>query len=240
MSEVSFQHHFPSEQISKSSLELKTYAKDKLPAIGELTVPVSYSNQMGDLLLCVVKGKGPNLLGHNWPEHLILDWKALAASVHSVSSNQLDALLQDNAEVLGDELGTLISVKVKLHVQPNSVPKIYKACSFPFPSKKHWDRRLTAWKQWAYWKRQITVIGKPCCSSGNGQLRLCGDYKVTVNPFLLVAMSSDFCKHTPLTFQLQHEIEIGVSFKIMYSFHMFVSRVSDNPSITKNANLLLT
>ena len=57
---------------------------------------------------------------------------------------------------------------------------------------------------------------------------------------LMLATSSDFCKHTLLTSQLHDEIELGVSFKKMYSFPMFVSRVSDNPSITKNANLLLT
>ena len=54
-----------------------------------------------------------------------------------------------------------------------------------------------------------------------------------------VAMSSDFCKHTVLTFQLQHEIELGVNFKKMIIFLCFVSCVSDNPSFTKKANLLL-
>ena len=36
-------------------------------------------------MLYIVKGKGPNLLGRNWLEHLTLDWKALAASVNYVS-----------------------------------------------------------------------------------------------------------------------------------------------------------
>ena len=73
MSEENFRHHFPSAQILNSTLELKTYTKDKLPVMGEVTMPVSYNNQGGNLLLYVVKGKGPNLLGRNWLEHLTLD-----------------------------------------------------------------------------------------------------------------------------------------------------------------------
>ena len=61
-----------------------TYTKDKLPMLGKVKVPVSYNNQGGEFMLYVVKGKGPNLLGRNWLEHLILDWKALAASVNYV------------------------------------------------------------------------------------------------------------------------------------------------------------
>ena len=44
-------------------------------------------------MLYIVKGKGPNILGDNWLEHLILDWKALAALVNYVSSNKLGELL---------------------------------------------------------------------------------------------------------------------------------------------------
>ena len=70
---------------------------------------------------------------------------------------------------------------------------------------------------------------------------MCIKHKLTLQVWLLqLAMSSDFCKYTLLTFQLQHEIELGISFRKMCSFPMFVSRVSDNPSITKNTNLLLT
>lgn len=60
----------------------------------------------------------------------------MAASVHFISSNQLDVLLHDNADVLSDDLGTLNSVEAKLHVQPNSVSKFHKAHSVPFSIKE--------------------------------------------------------------------------------------------------------
>ena len=136
MSEDNFRYHFPSEPISKSTLELKTYTKDKLPVIGEVKVPVSYNNQKGEFMLYIVKGKGPNLLGRNWLEQFTLDWKALAASVNYVAPNQLDRLLNEYADVLCDKLGALNSMTAKLHVQPKAVPRFHKARPVPFSMKE--------------------------------------------------------------------------------------------------------
>ena len=47
--------------------------------------------------------------------------------------------------------------------------------------------------------------------------------------FTIVAMSSDFYKRTLLTFYMQHEIELGVSFNLMYSFLMIPSNIPSNP-----------
>ena len=44
-----------------------------------------------------------------------------------------------------------------------------------------------------------------------------------------IAMSSDFYSRTLLTLQPKHEIELGVSFNLIYSFSMLVSNVLGNP-----------
>ena len=136
MPEENFRYHFPNELISKSTLQLKTYTKDKLPVIGEVKVPVSYNNQKGEFVLYIVKGKGPKLLGHNWLAYLTLDWKVLAVSVNYVAPNRLERLLHEYADVLCDKLGTLNSMTAKLHVQPNAVPKFHKAHPVPFSMKE--------------------------------------------------------------------------------------------------------
>ena len=189
MAEENFRYHFPSDLISKSTLQLKTYTKDKLPVIGEVKVPVSYNNQRGEFMLYIVKGKGPNLLGRNWLEYLTLDWKALAASVNYVSTNQLERLLHEYADVLCDKLGTLNSMKAKLHVQPNAVPKFHKARPVPFSMKDAIGQEIDRLEsegilekvKHSEWAAPVVAVPK-----GNGQLRLCGDYKVTVNPVLSV------------------------------------------------------
>ena len=45
MSSNNFQHHFPNETISNSTLQPMTYTKDKLTMSGEMRVLVSYNNQ---------------------------------------------------------------------------------------------------------------------------------------------------------------------------------------------------
>ena len=102
MSKDNFRYHFPNEPILKSTLQLKTYTKDHLTVIREVKVPVSYNNQKGNFVLYIVKGKGRNLLGRNWLEHLTLALKALSVSVNYVSPNQLEQLLQEYADVLSD------------------------------------------------------------------------------------------------------------------------------------------
>ena len=80
-------------------------------------------------------------------------------------------------------------MKAKLHVQPNVVPKFHKACPVPFSMKdpigqeifrleSEGDPEKVKYSEWA-----APVVAVP---KGNGQLRVCRDYKVTVNPVLSV------------------------------------------------------
>ena len=184
MSSDNFRHHFPNEKISNSTLKLTTYTK-----LGEVKMPVSYSDQGGEFMLYIVKGKETNLLDHNWLEHLVLDWKALAASVNYVSLNKLGELLNKYADVLCDKLGALNLTTAKLHVKPNSVPRFHKAHPVCFAIKEalgHELNRLEAEGilekvKHSEWAAPIVVIPKK-----NGQLRVCGDFKVTVNPVLAI------------------------------------------------------
>ena len=189
MSSDNFRHHFPNEMISNSTLQLTTYTRDKLPMLGEVRVPVSYNDQGGEFMLYIVKGKGPNLLGRNWLEHLILDWKALAVSVNYVSPNKLGELLNEYADVLCDKLGALNSTTAKLHVKPNSVPKFLKARPVPFAIKEALGQEIDRLEaegilqkvKHSEWAAPVVAVPKK-----NGQLRVCGDFKVTVNPVLVI------------------------------------------------------
>ena len=91
--------------------------------------------------------------------------------------------------MLSDELGTLNSMTVKLHVQPNCVPKFHKARPVPFSIKEALGQEIDRLEAMGIlekvnhseWAAPVVAVPK-----GNGQLRLCGDYKVTVNPVLMV------------------------------------------------------
>ena len=152
-------------------------------------MPVSYSNQRGECMLNIVKGKGPNILGYNWLEHLILDWKALAALVNYVSSNKLGELLNEYADVLCNKLGALNSTTAKLHAKPNSVSKFYKARPVPFAIKEALGHEIDCLEaegileklNHSEWAAPVVAVPKK-----NSQLRVCRDFEVMVNPVLVI------------------------------------------------------
>ena len=91
--------------------------------------------------------------------------------------------------MLCDKLGTLNSTTAKLHVKPNSVPRFQKARPVPFAIKDALGQEIDHLEaegilqkvKHSEWAAPVVAIPK-----GNGQLRVCGDYKVTVNPVLIV------------------------------------------------------
>lgn len=103
---------------------LQIYTGEKIAMMGSLQVDVSHNNQTKQLPLLVVKGQGPNLLGRDWMNELILDWQ----TIHNVQDNQqLDKLLQKHSTLFWDELGKLEGHKVKLHLDTETRPKFCKA-----------------------------------------------------------------------------------------------------------------
>ena len=70
---------FPNLRLHKSRILLKTYTDERISVLGELHVHVQYGSQKARLVLLVVDGNGPSLLGQNWLRHVRLDWKSICA-----------------------------------------------------------------------------------------------------------------------------------------------------------------
>ena len=174
-------------KLRNSKVLLRTYTGDPISVVGEAKVAVSYNQQLSTLVLYVVKGTGPSLLGHDWLRHIKLDWKTVGqvASVNRVT--MLDSLLKRYHEVFQGGLGTLKGVHARLQVKPNAVPKFFKARTVPFALREAVEKELDRLEQegvikkvdHSEWAAPIVVVPK-----GDGQIRICGDYKVTVNGVL--------------------------------------------------------
>lgn len=189
ISEETYNEHYQNSPLQKSSLRLKTYTGEPLQVLGQMTVTVSYHSQQGSYTLYVVKGAGPSLLGRDWLKHIRLDWKAIATTVNQINSPSYQTLLDQYSEVFRDELGTLKSTQAHLEVQPNSNPKFCKPRQVPFSLKEPLEKELSRLEclgilqkvMHSEWAAPVVVVPK-----GDGCLRVCGDYKTTVNPVLVV------------------------------------------------------
>ena len=171
-------------KLKKSEILLKTYSGERLQVVGQALVVVEYKRMKVELPLLVVEGNGPSLLGRNWLNTIQLDWKEI-----KYVSTELNSLLQKYAGLFKNELGTMAGIQAKLAVKPDAVPKFFRAHPVPYALKETIERDLERLEQsgviekvnYSDWATPMVPVPKP-----DGSVRLCGDFKVTVNPVLSI------------------------------------------------------
>ena len=124
------------------------------------------------------------LLDRNWLKSIKLNW----GTIKKVT-NDLEQVLNNHTDVFKDELGTMQDTTAKLYVKPNCNPKFCKPRSVPHALKEGVEQELTRLEnlgvlekvRYSEWAAPIVPAVKP-----DKSIRICGDYKVTVNSVLEV------------------------------------------------------
>ena len=102
--------------------------------------------------------------------------------MHQLQSNdELQTVLDHHKEVFADQLGCIEGVKAKLHLKPNSQPKFIKSRNLPFALREKVEAELERLVEagvitHSEWATPIVPVMKQ-----NGSVRICGDYKTTIN-----------------------------------------------------------
>ena len=160
-----------------------TYTGEQLPILGILTIPISYLTQTVTVELVVVKGDGPSLMGRDLLQQIRLDWHSL----HKIQSNlqsSLEALLIKHQAVFAESLGKVKGFTAKLHVSPDAQPCFYRPRPVPHSLRAKLEKELQHLEslgiiepvQFSDWAVPIVPVVK-----SNGEIRVCGDYKLSVN-----------------------------------------------------------
>ena len=74
---VFYEKYLPHVPLSSCSKQLQSYSGEILATKGEILVDVEFKGQKAKLLLVVVDGGKPALLGKNWLMKIKLDWNQL-------------------------------------------------------------------------------------------------------------------------------------------------------------------
>ena len=180
---------FPNLVLQPSSVLLKSYTGNQVQVQGETQVDVKYGDQQGTFTLYVVSGNGACLLGRNWLKHIRLDWKSIAAMAIKDGQSNLEGHFQKYKEVFAEVLGRLKTATVTLHVKPNTTLKFFKPRPVPYAIRELLEHELDRLEsagiiekvEHSDWAAPIVPVPK-----GDWKLRLCVDYKATINPQLLV------------------------------------------------------
>ena len=186
MSNKQYEHLFPSRTLRPSNLQLNTYTSESIRIVGEVTVTVTYYKQAFELDLVVVEGDGPPLFGRNWMRHIKLRWPQI---LHTSVNSPVENLVEKYEDVFKDTLGTMCHYQAKLHLKPDARPKFWRSRQVPFTLKEGIEKELNRLQEakiiepvsYSEWAAPIVPVPKK-----DGSIRLCGDYKVTLNPVLQV------------------------------------------------------
>ena len=122
--------HFPDIPLQSSAIQLKTYTNEKLSVLGQIDVTVRYGDQVQKLIITVVDGNGPSLLGRDWLKQLRLNWTQI--SMVQKSSTQLEDMMNEYSEIFRDELETVRGFQASLHLKGSPQPKFFRPRSVPF------------------------------------------------------------------------------------------------------------
>ena len=181
----------PNVQITPSKVQLLDYSGNNIKVVGAMNVDVGYDQkQYKNLPVIVVEGQERSLFGLNWLEHIPLDWSNICSVKSRLLEEDLSQVLEQSKEVFQDGIGTVKNACASLQLQPNAQPKFHPPRQIPLPLKPLVEQEIQrlvnngSWEKVTYsdWGTPIVPVVK-----SDGGIRLCGDYKVTVNPQLQVA-----------------------------------------------------
>ena len=180
---------FADQPLQPCRLCLTTYNGETLHSQGVMCVPVEINGQRADAELYVVDCEGPPLLGRAWLEQFRLDWTAVHAITTVPASQAVQDLKARYQAVFGSDQGRMKGVQARLTLKPDAVPRFMKAQSVPLALRPKVEEELHRMEKagivtkvdWSSWATPVVPVVKP-----NGKVRLCGDFKVTVNPQLCV------------------------------------------------------
>ena len=119
-----------------------------------------------------------------------LDWKTIRSiSRGNNTQQQLERLLTTYESIFTDDLGTIKTFQAQLAVPEQAQPRFCKPRSVPFALKPAIEQELDRLEKagvlekiaHSRWATPIVPVPKR-----DGKVRLCGDYKVTLNPVLQV------------------------------------------------------
>ena len=187
-----------SAKLQPSDVVLRTYSGEQIRPAGQFTALVDCLDaEPKKHTFQVVDTAGPALCGRDLLNKVCFDWRSIFNISSPVSSRhdsqsvsaRIAALKDRYAAIFTDECGLLRGVKGTLQLQPGAQPKSLKARPLPYALRPKIEAELDRLEKegvvtkvnWSEWATPIVPVLKP-----NGSIRICGDFKATLNPQLKV------------------------------------------------------
>ncbi|XP_011859117.1 PREDICTED: uncharacterized protein K02A2.6-like [Vollenhovia emeryi] len=185
---------FPREKLHKTVLHLISYCKKPIDLLGYLVVRVRCRGKTRELNLYVTTGDREPLLGREWilqlkdhgDMHQLL---GRLQSIHVIEDPSLQSFFREFPGITNPIISKISNIQARLTLKDNAKPVFVKARQIPFRLRALVEQELDRLESEGIlekvdsseWATPIVPVLKK-----NGQVRLCGDFSVTINPRLLV------------------------------------------------------
>ncbi|XP_049268704.1 uncharacterized protein K02A2.6-like [Rhipicephalus sanguineus] len=177
-------------RLEKTPLRLSCFL-GPLPVLGRVAMSVEHDKTRVDSSLVVVDCDGPLLCGRDTIQAFreaglsLLEERALPSVYALQAEDDLKELVEEFADLFEDRLGCCKGPPVKLYKKEGAVPRFLKARPVPFALRKAVSAEIDRLVQQGIlspvsvseWAAPVVPVVKK-----NGDIRLCGDFKLTVNP----------------------------------------------------------
>lgn len=190
-----YRAELPHVPLMNSSTRLYGYTGEQLFIAGAIYPNIQLNKEkVTKCIIYIVHKGGPPLLGRRLLNRLKFSYEFKASpgnapKVHNVEESNLSTKqIQDEFAALFDgTLGLYNKKVIRLEVKPEAQAKFVRARPVPFAFQKQYDDEFDTLERLgvitrtdtAEWGTPVVPVLKP-----NGKIRICGDYKTTLNPNL--------------------------------------------------------
>ncbi|BES98989.1 Hypothetical Protein NTJ_11805 [Nesidiocoris tenuis] len=220
--------------LKHTDVTLRSFTGHIFRPVGVAKVTVSYKKVKQLLDLYIIDLEKDSIVGRDWIRSLNIDLNQIPCSnistIRTAFSPQREAKLifSKFSDVFEKKIGTVPNYTVSLQFRNDARPVFLKPRTVPYAIKEQVEteiRKLEAEgiiekTNSSAWGTPLVVIPKP-----NGELRLCADYKVTVNSQLL-----DSRYPIPNQEEIFNKIQDGKIFCSLDIYRAFLHLPLDAPS----------
>lgn len=186
ISESTFKALIGPKVIVTNDVELSDYVGNRITPIGKVALTATYNNKKIGIWVYIVPNGGPPILGRN--DIATLGIKNVFECKFTGAEDSVKTILKKYPNVFSEELGTFKGYKISLTTKPGTTPKFFKHRPVPLALRikveAEIDRLLAINAlipvDHSEWATPVVPILKE-----DGSVRLCGDFKITVNPVLV-------------------------------------------------------
>ncbi|XP_032240284.2 uncharacterized protein K02A2.6 [Nematostella vectensis] len=173
-------------ELKPAKVKLRTYGSEIIVPMGVVSANISYNDQCCEAKMYVVDGPRVALFGRSWLRLFKLEWPSI--KLVQGKNTALSDLTEKYQDVFSDELGCLKGYAAQLHVRDVATPVHQKHRTVPFAIRHQVETELENLEKQGIispitnseWATPVVPLVKK-----SGGIRLCGDFKVTLNPELV-------------------------------------------------------